>query len=82
MHEIVLTMGEATLEPIKEEIQNSPVFSLLIDETMDVSIIKEMIVYCRYISNGETKTRFLGIVELSYGRAAQMHFCNLWKYGV
>ena len=39
MQEIVLAMGEAALEPIKEEIQISPVFSLCIDETMDVSII-------------------------------------------
>ena len=75
MHEIVLAMGEAALEPIKEEIQNSPVFTLLVDETMDVSIIKQMIGYARYISNGETKTQFLGIVELSDGRAGGV-FCS------
>lgn len=69
MQEIVLAIGEATLEPIKEETQNSPVFSLLVDETTDVSIIKQMIVYGCYISNGETKTQFLGIVKLSDGRA-------------
>ena len=53
VQEIVLAMGEAVLEPIKEEIQYSP------DETTDVSIIKH---YGRYISNGETKIRhiFLG----------------------
>ena len=44
MQEIVLAMGEAALEPIKEEIQNSPVFVLLVDETTDVSIIRQMIV--------------------------------------
>ena len=36
MQEIVLAMEEAVL-------QTSPVFSLLIDETTDVSIIKQMI---------------------------------------
>ena len=67
MQEIVSAMGEAALEPIKEEIQSSPVFSLLIDETTDVSIIKQkqMTVYGHYILNGKTKTRFLGKVELS-----------------
>ena len=71
MQEIVLAtcMGEVVLEPIKEEIQTSPVFSLLINETTDVSIIKQMIVYGCYIANGKTKTRFLGIVEISDGRA-------------
>ena len=49
MQEIVLAMGEAALEPIKEEIQNSPVFALLVDETTDVSIIKQMIVWPLHI---------------------------------
>lgn len=80
--EIVLAMGEAVLEPIKEEIQSSPAFSLLIDETTDVSIIKQMIVYGRYISNGETKTKFLGIVELSDGRAVTIIDALLRQNGV
>ena len=87
MQEIVLAMGEAALEPIKEEIQNSPVFALLIDETTDVSIKKQMIVYGSYISNGETKTRFLGIVELSDGRAvtitgALLQFCGKMEFDI
>ena len=87
MQEIVLAIGEAVLEPIKEEIQSSPVFSLLINETTDVSIIKQMLIYGRYISNGETKARFLGIVELSDGRAvtitdALLQFCGKMDFEI
>ena len=37
MQEIVLAMGETVLESLKEKIQASPVFALLVDETTDVS---------------------------------------------
>ena len=49
-----------------------PGFLPLIDETTDVSIVKQMIIYGHYICEGckgEAKTRFLGVVELSDGTA-------------
>ena len=61
--------------------QASPFFSLLIDETTDVSILKQMIIYGRYICKGEAKIRFLGVVELPDGAAvtitdALLQFCG------
>ncbi len=48
----------------------SPVFSILIDETTDVSVINEMVIYSRFItSEGEIRTVFLKIVELPNGCA-------------
>ena len=46
-----------------------------------------MIVYSCYISNGETKTRFLGIVELSDGRAvtitgALLQICGKMEFDI
>ena len=46
-----------------------------------------MIVYGRYIANGETKTRLLRIVELSDGRAititdALMQFCGKMEFDI
>lgn len=64
MQEIMLCLAETVMEPIKEDMRSSPVFSLLIDETTDVSVLKQMIVYGRYLCNGEATTRFLGVVEL------------------
>lgn len=55
MQEIVLTLEEAVQEPVKEEIQPSPAFSLLIDETTYISILKQMIIYGCYMMKGELK---------------------------
>ena len=81
MQEIVLALAETVIKPIKEDMLTSPVFSLLIDETTDVSVVKQMIVYGRYLSAGEATTRFLGIVELHDGTAttitdALLQFCR------
>ena len=54
---------------IVESLQASPFFALCVDETTDVSITKQLIVYCRYVVEGEVKTSFLRIVELPNGLA-------------
>lgn len=46
-----------------------------------------MIVYGHYVSNGDTKTRFLGIVELSDGRAITitdvlLQFCGKMEFDI
>ena len=47
----------------------SPFFSLCVDETTDLSVTKQLIVYGRYFCNGDVKTSFLGILELQKGLA-------------
>ena len=81
MQEIVLAMGESVQESLKEEIQASPVFALLVDETTDVSILKQLIINGRYLLDREVRSRFLGIVELPDGKAvtitdAIFQFCG------
>ena len=46
-----------------------PFFSLCVDETTDVSVTKQLIVYGRYFCNGDVETSFLGILELQNGLA-------------
>ena len=58
--------------------------TLLVDETTDVSIKTQLIVYCRYLCDGEAKTSFLAILELLDGKAititeANVEFCSLVK---
>ena len=50
---------------------SSPYYSIMVDETTDISIVKEMALYARFISctDGTIVTSFLKIVELSDGRA-------------
>lgn len=55
MQDIVLALAEAVVEPIKEDLQGSPVFAF---ETTDVSVTKQMIIYCHFLTNREVITRF------------------------
>lgn len=43
---------------------SSAYFSLTIDETTDVAVLNEMVIYARYIENGKVATNFLKISEL------------------
>ena len=49
--------------------RQSPFFALCIDETTDVAVTKELIVYSRYIVDGEVRTSFLKIMEMCDGTA-------------
>ena len=56
-------------------------FALLIDETTDILIVKQLIIYGHYSFNGEARSRYLGIVELADGKAvtitdAILQFCS------
>ena len=56
----------------KEQLQgvlSSGYFSLMIDETTDVAVLNEMVIYARYIENGKVSTSFLKICELFNGTA-------------
>lgn len=62
--------GTTIFESILAEVNESPVFSILIDETMDIVTTEQMIVYIKYIvpvpqSEPAIKTRFLGMIQVS-----------------
>ena len=67
--------------------QSFPVFSILIDETTNVSIIEHMIIYGRYLSNGVAKIRSLRLVALSHATAvtitdALLQFCGKMEFDI
>lgn len=47
VQEAMLAMGRTVQEPIFQAIRSSPYYSILVDETTDVQIVKELIVYIR-----------------------------------
>lgn len=78
MQDIVLPLGKTVQEPVKEEMQASPMFSVLIDETTDVSILNQMkfmVILCIM-----KRLRLTFLVWLSFLMAEQslsrMHFCS------
>ena len=41
----------------------------MVDESTDVSILKQLVLYGRCVVNGAVKTRFLKIIDLADGKA-------------
>ena len=42
-------------------------YSLMVDESTDVSILKQLVLYGRCVVSGELKTHFLEIIDLAHG---------------
>ena len=63
---------------------SSPYYSIMVDETTDISFVKEMVLYARFISctDGTIVTSFLKIVELSDGRAETVEEAILTMSGL
>lgn len=62
----VLCITKVIRNEIINDIKESPVYSIMIDETTDVSVTKQMIVYCKYICTTKVtvKSAFLGLIAL------------------
>ena len=70
IQEFLQTLGSQIEEQQLQEVKKSPWFSLMIDESTDVAVLNEMVVYIRYITpNAEVKTSFMKILELFNGTA-------------
>ena len=71
MQEAVCSLGEVITSNLFEEIQASSFCSLMVDETTDVAVIKEVIVYARFLGHkNKVKTGFTGIIGVADGCAA------------
>ncbi len=58
MQESIQALAEIISQDIIQSLQASSFFSLCIDETTDVSVTKQLIIYARYLVHGEVKTSF------------------------
>ena len=67
-NESVREMQEAMVKVVKEElidnIKNSGVYSIMVDESTEVSMEKSLIIYVRYVMNGAPDTKFFDVVEI------------------
>ena len=70
IQEFQQVMGEQIAQEKLENLLSSPLYSIMVDETTDVAILKEMVVYIRYLSPAtKVCTYFLTIIELPDGTA-------------
>lgn len=70
IQEAVISLGGVIKKEILSEVRLSPFFALMCDETTDVAIKKELIVYAHYLgSDRQVHTAFIGMVEVPDGCA-------------
>ena len=95
MQEILETLGHQIEKRQVAALLNSRVYALMIDESTDISVTKQLVIYGRYISDeGEPCTTFLKVQDLVDGTAVriveslrfylnekQLLFSNLMGFG-
>ena len=69
MFEFVTILSQCIERNIQTELDRSEYISLLCDETTDISITKQLIVYVRYALDGELRVRYFKISDLKDGTA-------------
>ena len=51
------------------EVRNIPAFAVMIDESTDIAVVKQLVLFGRAVVNGKNKTRFLKIRNINDGKA-------------
>ena len=59
-------------EDLDRDLSQSEFYSLLIDESTDIATDHNLVMYLRYVLNGEVQSRFLGLIELPGGTVPQI----------
>ena len=62
----------------EEILQDSLLISILCDESTDIAIAKQLVVYVRYVKDGKIDTRFLKIHELFDGKQLKHLFLKFY----
>ena len=82
IQEFILQMASQIEKDVLEQLISSPYISLMCDETNDISVLKQIVIYGKYLTNlGDTRTVFLRITDLFDGKAktiekALLQFCE------
>ncbi|KAI9135975.1 hypothetical protein BKA69DRAFT_268102 [Paraphysoderma sedebokerense] len=67
--EMLIAIGDSLEADLIKEIKLSPYVSFIIDETTDISVSKQLIVYVAYLSENDVKIMFGKLLELDRGDA-------------
>lgn len=69
IQEFSSTISQVIEEDIKSDLKGSQTYSLMVDESKDVSVRKQLVIFGRMFVEGKVETRFLRITELFDGKA-------------
>ncbi|MCO5550644.1 hypothetical protein L7F22_004133 [Adiantum nelumboides] len=66
-------ISEDLLTKVLQRIRASNFFSIMVDESSDVSLVQHMIVYASFMEDSEPMTVFLGLLEIEQGTYEHLH---------
>ncbi|KAF7219382.1 zinc finger protein 862-like [Nothobranchius furzeri] len=69
LSEMQQAIASTLVEDIDKAVERSPVFSLILDESTDISNTKRLIIYVRFIDDNNVKTKLIRNSEIADGRA-------------
>jgi hypothetical protein len=75
LHEIQSTISSVLTTSVISDIESSPFYSLMLDESTDITVNKHLSICVRYIKCGSPVTRFLCNVALTNGKAHTIVNC-------
>lgn len=69
VQDLVILFGDEIWDKHRQEILASPFYSVVVDETTDITTTLELIIYLRYICDGKSKTVLATLISISDGKA-------------
>lgn len=69
MLEFIQCIAKCVQEDGITDMKESESFSLIVDESTDVSVLKQLVIYGRCVVNGELMSHFFGVRDLFNGTA-------------
>lgn len=67
--EFLSALSSCVEDDLLSKIRSSPVISILCDESTDVSNLKQLVVFCRFLAAGKPQTCFLKVTDIVDGKA-------------
>ena len=67
--EFLQIMASTVKKEILQAVNESESYALMCDESTDISVLKKLVTYVRVCHNGECKTHFLSLADLTDGKA-------------
>lgn len=69
IQELIECLADVVENETLQKLKNSPTFSIMIDETTDVAVQKQLVIFARCLVEGKLECRFLKMIELFDGKA-------------
>ena len=71
--DLLILLGALLKHWVRIWVERSQFYSLMADECTDITTIKELSIFCRWVEDGRPVEHFLGIVPLTRANAASIH---------